>query len=474
MNNIIYLFAIASIFSCTNKKSVIAQDPKAIEIINYIDSLDGFSGAVLIAKDDSILIQKAYGYANIGHKVKNNINTKFSYASIGKSFTAVAIFQLMQEGKLALDNPIGKFLPNYPNKVVRDSVTIAHLLQHRSGIANYFGSEEFLNTSKDQYRTIESITALFEDKPLESKIDKHFAYRNSNYIVLGRIIEAITNTTYDEYIRENIYSVAKIKNTGNFDIDHGIENAAENYMLSGVYPNELQKTMFMSAVKGGPAGGGYSNLNDLYNFATAFKNNQLLNSEFTHLMKSTPKFGSYGYGLQFAGEKDSGIYGHSGGHFGVGAEWRIFDKQNYTVVLLSNKDLGQGFLDARFFIQKTIGGTTPKLDAYFLTKNLVKTCLEMGFKPAKNLIENSTMDFSEIDLNAKGYEMITRGFYEKAIDLFRLQVYAFQESYNAYDSLAEAYMMNGNINKAIESYKKSLELNPKNTNAEEKLQELQK
>lgn len=473
MKKIIHLLAVTIIFSCTNIEAY-SQDNKVREIVNYLHSLEGFSGAVLIAKNDSILFKKAYGFAHLGYKVKNNTDTKFSYASIGKSFTAVAIFQLIQAGKLSLDDPIGKFLPNYPNKIVRDSITIRLLLTHRSGLPDYFYSEKFMNTSKEKFRTIESLTNLYENEPLEFKPNEQFSYRNTNYIVLGRIIETVSKMPYDDYIKQHIFSIAKMQNTGNFDIDHIIENEAENYTLSDVYPNQLQNTIFMSAVKGSSAGGGYTTINDLYKFALAFKNNKLLNADYTNFMKKEPENDKYGYGMQFAGAKGSGIYGHSGGHFGVGAEWRIFEKQNYTVILLTNKDLDQGFFDARFFIEKTIAGSTPKLNSYFYTKKVINTCLDKGIEEAKIIMKESKLELSEADLNAKGYEMIKRGFYKKAIDLFTLEVLSFPKSYEAYDSLGEAYMMDGKINKAIGNYKKSLELNTENTNAKEKLRELLK
>ncbi|CAM1341301.1 serine hydrolase [Tenacibaculum aestuarii] len=472
MKKLIYLLVLIIAISCTKKKNTPIKDQKITQITNYLDSLDGFSGTVLIAKNDSILFKKAYGYAHLGHKVKNNTETKFSYASIGKSFTAVAILQLIQKGKLTLQDNIGKYLPNYANKAARDSVTIELLLKHRSGLPNYFHSEKFLNTSKEQFRTMESLTNLYENEPLEFKPNQQFAYRNTNYIVLGRIIEAITKMPYEKYIEKHIFSIANMQNTGNYDIDLTIENAAENYTLSDLFPNQLQKTIFMGSVKGSPAGGGYSNVDDLYQFSKAFKNNQLLNAKYTDMMKKEPKSDWYGYGMQFAGAKGSGIYGHSGGHYGTGAEWRIFEKQNCTVILLTNKDLDQGFFDARFFIEKTISGTTPKLDNYFFTKEVAKTCLDQGIQQAKTVIKNSSFKLSEINLNAKGYEMIKRGFYKKAIDLFTLEVLYFPESYDAYDSLGEAYLKDGQKKKAIENYQKSLDLNPENTNAVEKLKKL--
>jgi CubicO group peptidase (beta-lactamase class C family) len=474
MKKIIYAIALLVLAYACNSKKRHQTDTKVDQISNYLDSLNGFSGTVLIAKNDSILFEKAYGYAHLGHKIKNKVETKFSFASIGKSFTAVIIFQLIQEGKLSLKDPIGKYLPNYQNKTVKDSVTIEHLLTHRSGIPNYFQSKKFLSTPKNQFRTIEDLTHLYEKEPMEFSPGTSFAYRNTNYILLGRIIEAITNTSYDTYFKKHILELADMKNTGYFDSDHIIENSAENYTLSNVHPNKLQKTVFMSTVKGSPAGGGYTTLNDLYNFATAFKNNKLLNTHYTNVLKKEPKTGWYGYGMQFAGAKKSGIYGHSGGHYGVGAEWRIFDKQNYTVILLTNKDLDQGFMDARFFIEKTISGSTAKLEGYFFTKKIVTTCLDKSIDAAIKMTNVSKIKPSEYQINSKGYEMIKRGFYKKAIKLFQLEVHFFPDSYDAYDSLGEAYMEDQQIKKAIQNYTKSLALNPKNTNAKDKLKILQK
>ncbi|WP_083574840.1 tetratricopeptide repeat protein [Tenacibaculum mesophilum] len=203
------------------------------------------------------------------------------------------------------------------------------------------------------------------------------------------------------------------------------------------------------------------------------KDYKLLNKEYTKLFTTPLKKDSYyGYGMQFPNPKEGNIYGHSGGHYGVGSEWRVYKQEGYTVIILANKDANKGFLDVRYFIEKTISGNTPKLDNYFFTKKVIKTYLNSGFKKAKAMIKGSKFKLSEIELNTKGYEMIKRGFYEKAIDLFTLEVFFFPESYDAYDSLGEAYMKDGQIRKAIKNYQKSLEINPENLNGKEKLREL--
>lgn len=473
MKKLTYLLALLITISCSKKKTSTLKDPKINHIANYLDSLDGFSGAILIAKNDSIIFKKAYGFAHIGHKIKNRTDTKFNQGSIGKSFTAVATLQLIQQNKLKLTDKIGDYLPNYPNKTVRDSVTIAHLLTHTSGLPYFFVRKSFIEGSKDLYRFSKDFSSLYENEPMESKPGETFSYRNTNYVILGRIIEAVSGKEYNTYLENNIYSKASMKNTGNYDLDHPIESAAEGYTVSDIYPNKLKINFHTYPVRGGAHGGGYTTLDDLYKFSQAIKNHELLNKKYTNLY-TTPlnKNSHYGYGMQFSNPERGTIYGHTGGHYGVGNEWRIYKQEGYTVIILTNKDANKGFLDARYFIEKTIAGSTPKLDNYFFTKNVIKTYLNSGFEETKVMINNSKFKLSEIELNTEGYEMIKRGFYKKAIDLFTLEVLFFPKSYDAFDSLGEAYMKDGQIKNAIKNYQKSLEINPENTNGKEKLNEL--
>ncbi|WP_378184786.1 serine hydrolase [Aquimarina sp. W85] len=481
MKKSILVFAIILISSFTSinqYQKKIVTDEKTDLIDKYITELaakDGFSGAILVAKNGKVLLKKAFGYAHLGLKVKNNINTKFNYASIGKTFTSVAIFQLIQEERLSLTDNIGKYLAEYPNKTIRDSVTITHLLTHTSGVPNYFAKKKFLESSKTRFRTMEDLSPLYENEPMESKPGEIFSYRNTNYLLLGRIIEKITGLSYDEYVAKRIFFPLSMRNTGNFDIDHVIENAAEGYTTSNIYPNKYQLNTFMGTVRGSSAGGGYTTLDDLYQFAEAIKNSRLLNETYTDILtKPLNKKTRYGYGLSFTNPEKGTIYGHSGGHFGVGSEWRVYEDEVYTVILLTNRDAGQGFMEARFFVQRLISGSTPSIDTFFFTKKVIETCIEKGYKTASELISARTTDLSENDLNSKGYELLHQERFDLAIDMFKLEALAFPKSYYSFDSLGEAYMKNGKIDLAILNYKKSLKLNPENNNAKEMIKKMKR
>ena len=471
MKKIFFLLIIPTVFLFVKEHQT--KDKTVTKIEQYLDSIEGFSGAVLIAKNDAVLFKKAYGYAHIGHKVKNDANTKFNQGSIGKTFTALSILQLAEGEKLTLKDKVGKYLPDYPNSMVRDSVTIFHLLTHTSGMPHYFAQDEFLRSSKDLFRTMDDLRDLYEKNPLESIPGKQFSYRNTNYLLLGQIIERLTGITYDEYIERNIFKPSLMHNTGNFDLDHPISNAAEGYTASEIYPGSFKKNIHTLPAKGNAAGGGYTTLSDLYNFTLALKSNKLLNEEFTALFTNPVSQGNtYGLGMQFPEPASGTIYGHSGGHFGVGVEWKVFEKENYTIILLTNKDADNGFLEARYFIQQTISGATPAIEKYFNTKRVLDIYSSNGLTAALQEIRKNENALSEHTFMMKGYDAIKIRDYGSAISLFKLAIEAFPGSSDMYYSLAEAYRLNKEIKLAISNFEKSLELNEHNEYARDKLKQL--
>lgn len=446
-------------------------------IKNYIEKLhhqDKFSGVVLIAKDDKVVLKESYGYAHIGFKIPNKLTTKFSFASIGKTFTAIAILQLMENNQLSLDDTVGKYLSDYPNETVKNTVTIQQLLNHTSGIPNYMNTK-YYESSKDLYRDIDDLASLYQNEPLAFTPGTKYAYTNSGYLILGLIIEKITGQKYDDYIKKHIFDVAKVDNTGNFNRDHPITNAAEGYTLSETQPNSWRINTLLGAVKGSPAGGGYTTVDDLYTFVNALLDHKLLNKETLSLLINRIKPDAmYGNGMQFFESNGHQIFGHSGGHYGVGTEWSVYRDLGYKVIILTNRDAEQGFYDVRYFIRKQLTGSTPFIESYFFTDKVIKIAVKDGYLSAKELINKADTKLFESSLNYKGYQLLSQKRYQLAIELFKLQTLSFEDSYDAYDSLAEAYMKAGNTKLAIEYYTQSLKLNPRNTNAINQLAKLKK
>src|SRR5256714_1008132 len=180
--------------------------------LNTVVAENKLSGVVLVAKDGVTLASKAAGIANKATNAPIDLNTKFNLGSMNKMFTAVAIAQLAQAGKLAFADTVGKHLPDYPNKEVADKVTIHHLLTHTSGMGMYW-NEKFM-AQREKLLTVAAHLPLFASDPLSFKPGEKFQYSNAGYMVLGAIIEKVSAQDYYSYVLEHIYKPAGMSETG--------------------------------------------------------------------------------------------------------------------------------------------------------------------------------------------------------------------------------------------------------------------
>jgi CubicO group peptidase (beta-lactamase class C family) len=168
---------------------------------------DQFSGAILIARGPDVIWQNAYGMADENFGIANQVTTRFDTGSIAKSFTRVAIAQLLEQGKLHLEDTIGHFLPDYPNPIARDKVTVSELLDMRSGMADFFGAK-FEKTPRGDIRVLADYLPLFATEPLAFDPGTQRAYSNGGYIVLGLILEKASGETYYDYVQNHIFAPA--------------------------------------------------------------------------------------------------------------------------------------------------------------------------------------------------------------------------------------------------------------------------
>lgn len=315
------------------------------ELSSYLDSLvatDQFSGVVLLAKNGEPLFVQAYAMANKSRNVANDVGTKFNLGSLNKMFTAIAIAQLAQEGKLQFGDSVAKHLPDYPNKDVASRVTIHQLLTHTSGMGDYLDSKRFAELRG----TLESVNAhfpLFVDDAMSFEPGSRFQYSNAGYVVLGAIIERVSGKSYLDYVREHIFKPAGMVNTDSYELEQNVPNLAIGYTKSEGRESRQDNARFLPA-KGSPAGGGYSTVEDLHHFARALSGYKLLNEQYTKIVlggKVDAPFGpniKYAYG--FGDQRVNGhrIIGHSGGYPGVSAMFQMYVDQGYTVIVLGNYD----------------------------------------------------------------------------------------------------------------------------------------
>ena len=247
-----------------------------------LTNADTFSGVALVAQNGVPVFSKAYGLADRSNRTANTIRTRFNLGSINKTFTQVAIAQLVREGKLAYTDTIGKFFPDYPQEVSR-TATIDQLLTHRAGLADFFGPE-FSRSSKDRFRSNADYFRLVGTLPPLFAPGARNQYCNGCYVALGAIIERVSGMPYERYVTEHIFDRADMSNTGYPQADSVEPDIAIGYTRRGgaSSPNAgqprpakedttLRSNVFLHGASGSAAGGGYSTAMDLLSYVKAVR-----------------------------------------------------------------------------------------------------------------------------------------------------------------------------------------------------------
>ncbi len=325
---------------------------RARELKAYVQKLaeaDVFSGAVLLAKDGKVLFEKAYGEANKDFHAANRTDTKFNLGSMNKMFTAVAIAQLAERGKLSLEDPLAKFLPEFPTKEAAQKIQLKHLLTHTSGLGSYF-NKKFMESSRARFRTVDDMMKLAEGETLAFEPGTKWAYSNTGMLVLGAVIERVTGQSYFDYVRENIYKPAGMTNTDAYELDLVNPNLAVGYQkeFNDDGTIRFRNNIFQHVIRGGPAGGGYSTVGDLLKFDRALRTNKLVGAEYVRqLLSAKPELNSPEYGYGFSVDTKKRIVGHSGGFSGISSNLDMFLDSGYTAIVMSNYGGGSGLVGSK-------------------------------------------------------------------------------------------------------------------------------
>ncbi len=293
-----------------------------------------FSGSVAIARKGQLLHQQSWGYADSGQKKENTAQTRYRVASMYKMMTAVAVLQLLEKDKIALDAPISYYLPNYPNSALANQVTVRHLLTHTGGTGEIF-TEEFTQ-KREQLREHSDYVALFGQRDAAFTPGTQEQYSNYGYVLLGAIIEAVTGKPYHQVISEAILAPAGMRNTGSEPETAIAPQLSVGYMRTETGLQDNRNTL---PWRGTAAGGGYSTTEDLIRFATALLQGQLLSGKSLSIA-TQPQTPSqlYGFGFQLGGKGMHAHFGHSGGAEGMSGALRIYPETGDIIVVLSNFD----------------------------------------------------------------------------------------------------------------------------------------
>ncbi|MEP5613425.1 MAG: serine hydrolase domain-containing protein [Cyclobacteriaceae bacterium] len=315
-----------------------AQEKFASKIDKLVDDLcqrDEFSGTVLVAKNDQVIFEKACGEASKRFHVPNNMDTKFNLGSMNKMFTAIAILQLVEQDRIALDETIEKYVDeSWLPKEITQEITVHHLLSHTSGLGSYFNTT-YWNSSRELYRKVDDYRPLVRGDKLSFTPGKRFQYSNTGMLLLGVVIERITKQDYFEYVKENIYKPAGMTNTDSYEMDQPIENLAIGYVPTKDNESGWENNLYKHVIKGGPAGGGFSTARDLHRFSMALINEKIVTDSSLKLLWKNHS-ARYGYGFSLRTSQAGKVVGHGGGFPGINSNLDIFLDSNYIVIVLSN------------------------------------------------------------------------------------------------------------------------------------------
>jgi CubicO group peptidase (beta-lactamase class C family) len=300
---------------------------------------DRFSGAILVAQRGRVLFEKAYGLADRARRKPNRLDTQFRFGSMGKMFTAVAIMQLVEKGKIDLEAPIGRYLTDYPNRDIATKVTVANLLSHTGGTGDIFGPD--FDRRKGSLRSTKDYVDLYGSRAPEFAPGSRQAYSNYGFILLGRIVEQVSGLRYDDYLQRNIFEPVGMASTGNRPESEVLPRRAVGYTGSGA---RLKSADDMLPLNGTAAGGGYATVGDFNRFVGGLTSHRLLRGEtLRKLIDGGVKTGDGQFaGFDFAGTMaDAGPFiGHGGGFPGISASLRHFLNSGVTVIVLANRDPG--------------------------------------------------------------------------------------------------------------------------------------
>ena len=299
-----------------------------------------FSGTLLIAKGDKILMTSVGGEASIRFHVPNNIDTKFNLGSMNKMFTATSIMQLVEKGPLSLDDPISKYVDkSWLPEEVTSKITIHHLLTHTSGLGSYF-NETYIKGSRELFRLVDDFKPLVNGEKPAFEPGKRFQYSNTGMLLLGVVIESVTGGSYFDYIRKNIYEPSGMTDSDSYEMDYPVENLAIGYSRDRNSLYGWQNNLYKHVIKGGPAGGGFSTVKDLHRFARAIQTGKLVSQESLDKMWKNYAGGYYGYGFSVEEGRNGKVVGHGGGFDGINSNIDIYLDKGYIVAVMSNYNNG--------------------------------------------------------------------------------------------------------------------------------------
>lgn len=455
------------------------------------------NGNVLVVDNGQVIYQKSFGFADVRNKLLNNQSSRFDLASITKTFTSTAILRLKDEGKLKLDDPFVKYFPDFPYPEIK----IRHLLSHTSGLPDFQIFEESVKKNPNKVLTNAAVIPALQEwkKPLGFKAGESWSYSNSGYCLLALLVEKLSESKFEVFIRQHIFEPAQMKESY-FETEirqNADPNRAYNQRYPFLYSDQLEivngKPKWNSLIGNG---GIISTTNDLLKFDQALYSGKILKLSTLEEAFTPMKLNSgenarsdsldnafYGLGwFIFEDESAGKIVWHGGGRPGVVDIFLRNVTKKQTVIVLDNSfnravyRIGANAMNI-LNNKPLVPRKTSLVHSYGVT--LVEKGIDEAFS---NLIElKSDTDnyyLDEEEMNGLAYQLFYQASFPNHADLAsevaKLNTAFFPNSFNVYDTYGEILAKTGKKEAAILMYKKSISLNPNNEDGKKALAELLK
>jgi CubicO group peptidase (beta-lactamase class C family) len=475
------LLAVSNLAAAQARSLAPTKAKRVDELATLYHKYGQFNGVILVAERGQVVYERAFGQANLEWGVQNTLDTKFEIASITKPMTALLVMQLVDEGKIRLDGKVADYVPYYPRDA-GTKITVDQLLNHTSGLQQDIAFSNDPNDSpiiakiNADLLSNDELVKLIAARPLRFEPGTDYGYSSDAYAVLGAVIEHVTGKSYWQVLAERLFKPAGMTETGPALRTPLVPKRASGYRQSFA---GIENALHIGVT---PAGGLYSTARDLYRWDRALYGNTLASQRSKDLLFGLRKvITAYGWKTveeEWAGKRRM-VLRTTGGLPGFTNLLLRVPEQERVIILLSNvRGNVYRLEDIAAAVNRILDGAPYEMPKRSIAEVLAPLIEQSGVPAAlirfrQMRSQSAKYSLSESEMNSLGYYFLhTRKAMDAAVAVFRLNVEEFPKSANAYDSLAEAYMAKGDKELAITNYRRSLELNPRNTNAVEMLKKL--
>lgn len=473
-----------------SKNKIVENLDKVIKDFMDNETIPGL--AIGVVYKNEVIYTKGFGVKNVETKELVTEKSLFHMASVSKTFVATGIMQLVQRGKINLDAPLVDYLPYFKLQDERyKEITIRQLLNHISGMPD----EPDYEWDKPQYDegSLERYVRAQKDKALMWNPGEKFAYSNIAFEILGDVIAKISGVSFEDYMKKNILDVLDMKES-DFNkplVSRELITTPHVLGIEGGFGPKVSKIYPYNRCHG-PSSTLCSNVLEMCNYAIAnmnygeFNGKRILEKEsYLELWREQAVTGWEGHttkvGLSwFLGEhKGHKVKSHSGGDTGYLSNLILFPENNSALVVMSNSDY-MSMNSLTTALMDVVVGLKPERVKTSLPQHITRLIIEQGYQAALKeyyLMKEQSIEkylSSERGFNSIAYGLLAAKAIKEAIEILEIGIIEFPEASNLYDSLGEMYLAHGDKRKALENYKKSVELNSNNLSGKKVLEELEK